>query len=207
MSTNRISDQMLFYMISQGNEEALVMLDQRYAGYAKKLASDFMNSHQNYGFSFDDYYGAAMLGYCKARNNFQFENSDGFYPYFRIWAICELKRLNEEGSDFYLNRNPNSFLSLDLSYMNDDDSMILSEKFGEEDFTLKEDINLNELLLKISDTSSGLEEDEKVVCSLLALRWEKRDIREYLSLSYKQLDKIIDCISFKLKPYLKELLK
>jgi len=207
MNKKRLSDQTLFFMFSEGNEEALNMLDNRYAGYAKKIASDFMNSHPNYGFTFDDYYGAAMLGYCRARNNFQYETSDGFYPYFRIWAMCELKRLNEEGVNFYLNRNPSSFISFDLTYLNDEDGLILSERYGEEDYTLRENINLNELLMKISDSSSGLEEEERVVCSLLAIRWDKRDIREYLSLSYKQLDKIIGSISFKLKPYLKELLK
>ena len=207
MNKKRASDQTLFFMFSEGNNDALKVLDERYSRYAKKIASEYMNSHQNYGYNFDDYYSAAMLGYCKARNNFQFENSDGFYPYFKIWAICELKRLNEEGSSFYLNRSPKSFLSFDLSYIGDDDSIILSERVGEEDFTLRERINVNELLIKISDSSSGLDDDEKVVCSLLALRWDKRDIREYLSLSYKQLYKIIDGISFRLKPYLKELLK
>ena len=207
MGRKRISDQTLFFMISEGNNEALKTLDERYSQYAKKIASEFMNSHQNYGYSFDDYYSAAMLGYCKARNNFQFENSDGFYPYFKIWAVSELKRLNEEGSSFYLNRNPKSFISLDLTSLGDDDGLILCERVGEEDFKLRESINMNELLMKISDSSSGLDEEERVVCSLIALRWDKRDIREYLSLSYKQLYKIIDCISFRLKPYLKELLK
>lgn len=194
-------------MISAGSEEALTMLDVRYGNYAKKLANDFMMNHPNYGFGFDDYYDAAMLGYCRARNNFQFENSDGFYPYFKTWALCELKRLNEEGCNFYLHLNPKNFLSLDLTYIGDDDGMILSEKFGEEDYKLRENINSNELLMKISDSSSGLDEDERVVCSLLALRWEKREIREYLSLNYKQLAKILDNISYKMQPYLKELLK
>ena len=30
----------------------------------------------DYGFTFDDYYGAAMLGYCRARNKFDYEKYD-----------------------------------------------------------------------------------------------------------------------------------
>ena len=101
--SKRISDSELLSLIAQGNLDAKRILDRRYFSYCKALTKTFLENHPDYGYGFDDFLNAAMLGYCRARNKFDYEISDGFYPYFKIWAESELKDLIEEGNKFFLN--------------------------------------------------------------------------------------------------------
>ena len=113
--SKRITDSELLLLIAQGNLDAKRILDKRYHSYCKVITKKFLDNHPDYGYQFEDFLNAAMLGYCRARNKFDYENSDGFYPYFKIWAESELKSLLEEGNRFFLNENPKKFLSFDIT--------------------------------------------------------------------------------------------
>lgn len=205
--TTRVSDKELFLLIAQGNAEARKILDERYFFYCKNIVTDFLKAHCNYGYSYDDFFNAAMLGYCKARMRFNYEHSDGFFPYFRIWAFSEMKILCEEGKTFFLNENPSKFISLDLTYNKDEDEMIIAESIGADDSGILSDIRLNEIVTAITDSSSGLNDIEAVICSCLVMKYSEAEIRYFLNINYRKYREYIASIKSKLSGKLKDIVK
>ena len=203
----RISDSELLALVAEGNLEAKRILDRRYHAYCKAVTKKFLENHPDYGFDFDDFLNAAILGYCRARNKFDYENSDGFYPYFKIWAESELKNLIEEGNRFFLNENPKKFVSFDLTYKDPEEPISLSETFGNNDEAILSDIKTNEVLCLITDSSFGLTDDEISVCGYLILKRSNREIRESLSLTYSGYRNIIKSIKSKIGDHLSEIFK
>ena len=203
----RITDSELLFLIAEGDLEAKRMLDKRYCGYCVAVTKKFLENHPDYGYQFDDFYNAAMLGYCKARNKFDYENSDGFYPYFKIWAESELKDLIEEGNRFYLNENPKKFLSLDITYKEPDENISLSEKCGNTDEKILSNVRTNEVLSLITDSSLGLSEQEITVCAKLILKHTSKEIREDLKLSYGEYRYLIKSIKNKIGHHLNDIFK
>ena len=205
--SKRISDSELLSLIAQGNLDAKRILDRRYFSYCKALTKTFLENHPDYGYGFDDFLNAAMLGYCRARNKFDYEISDGFYPYFKIWAESELKDLIEEGNKFFLNENPRRFVSLDITYKDPEEPISLSETFGKNDESMLSDIRANEVLSLITDSKIGLTAREISVCAKLILKHSDREIRETMKLSYATYRKTIDSLRAKLGKYLADIFK
>lgn len=204
--TNRISDSELLFLIAQGNLDAKKTLDKRYFLYCKTMVKKFLDSHLDYGYAYEDFLNAAMLGYCRARNKFNYELSDGFFPYFKIWAMSEMKSLLTEGNKFYLNENPNCFLSLDITYK-EDESLTLSETFGDHDKSIMNDIRKNELLSLLADSSIGLTERELFICAGLIDKKTEKEIRENYDISYSQYRRSIELIRLKIGRRLEEIFK
>jgi len=198
-SNFRVSDRDLLILIAQGNIEAKRILDDRYTNYCNSVVDEFLRTHRDYGNSRDDFFNAAIIGYLTARAKFSFEQFDGFYPYFKIWATSYMRLLCDEGKRFYLNENPNKFISLDLTYNKDDEEMIIAESIGNDDEQITEKIRYDEIVKIITEPSNGLTELEIVVCSLLVRKDSEREIRESLKLSYKKYKKCINSIREKLK--------
>ena len=205
--SKRIGDSELLALIAEGNIDAKKMLDKRYIGYCKSITKNFLENHPDYGYSFDDFFNAAMLGYCRARNKFDYEISDGFYPYVRIWAESELKALIDEGNKFFINENPKRFLPLDLTYNDSDENMSLSETYGNNDERILSDITTNEVLSLITDSSLGLSEKEILVCAGLIMRHSSKEIRESLNLSYSELHYILRVLRDKIGNHLNDIFK
>ena len=203
----RITDSELLFQIAQGDLEAKKMLDTRYCAYCVSVTKKFLENHPNYGFQFDDFFNAAMLGYCKARNKFDYENSDGFYPYFKIWAESEQKDLLEEGNRFYLNENPKKFVSLDITYNDPDENITLSETCGNTDEAILNNVRTNEVLSLITDSSFGLSEVEITICAKLILKHTNREIREDLNLTYAEFRYLIKSIKTKIGDHLNDIFK
>lgn len=203
----RITDSELLFQIAQGDLEAKKMLDTRYCAYCVSVTKKFLENHPDYGYQFDDFFNAAMLGYCKARNKFDYENSDGFYPYFKIWAESEQKDLLEEGNRFYLNENPKKFVSLDITYNDPDENITLSETCGNTDEAILNNVRTNEVLSLITDSSFGLTEEEITICARLILKHSSREIREDLKLSYAEYRYLIKSIKTKIGDHLTEIFK
>ena len=203
----RITDSELLFLIAQGDLEAKKMLDTRYCGYCISVTKKFLENHPDYGYQFDDFFNAAMLGYCKARNKFDYENSDGFYPYFKIWAESEQKDLLEEGNRFYLNENPKKFVSLDITYNDPDENISLSETYGNNDEKILSNVRTNEVLSLITDSSFGLTEVEITICARLILKHSNREIREELNLTYSEFRYLIKSIKTKIGDHLTEIFK
>ena len=203
----RITDSELLFQIAQGDLEAKKMLDTRYCAYCISVTKKFLENHPDYGYQFDDFFNAAMLGYCKARNKFDYENSDGFYPYFKIWAESELKNLIEEGNRFFLNENPKKFVSFDLTYKDPEESISLSETCGNNDEAILADIKTNEVLSLITDSSFGLTEQEITVCARLIFKHSNKEIRDELKLSYSEFRYIIKSIKNKIGEHLSDIFK
>ena len=203
----RITDSELLFQIAQGDLEAKKMLDTRYCAYCVSVTKKFLENHPDYGFQFDDFFNAAMLGYCKARNKFDYENSDGFYPYFKIWAESEQKDLLEEGNRFYLNENPKKFVSLDITYNDPDENITLSETCGNTDEAILNNVRTNEVLSLITDSSFGLTEEEITICAKLILKHTNREIREDLNLSYAEFRYLIKSIKTKIGDHLNDIFK
>ena len=203
----RITDSELLFQIAQGDLEAKKMLDTRYCAYCVSVTKKFLENHPDYGFQFDDFFNAAMLGYCKARNKFDYENSDGFYPYFKIWAESEQKDLLEEGNRFYLNENPKKFVSLDITYNDPDENITLSETCGNTDEAILNNVRTNEVLSLITDSSFGLSEVEITICAKLILKHTNREIREDLNLSYAEFRYLIKSIKTKIGDHLNDIFK
>lgn len=59
----RITDSELLFQIAQGDLEAKKMLDTRYCTYCVSVTKKFLENHPDYGYQFDDFFNAAMLGY------------------------------------------------------------------------------------------------------------------------------------------------
>lgn len=203
----RISDSELLALVAEGNLEAKRILDRRYHAYCKAITKKFLENHPDYGFDFDDFLNAAILGYCRARNKFDYENSDGFYPYFKIWAESELKNLIEEGNRFFLNENPKKFVSFDLTYKDPEESISLSETCGNNDEAILSDIKTNEVLSLITDSSFGLTEQEITVCARLIFKHSNKEIRDELKLSYSEFRYIIKSIKSKIGEHLSDIFK
>lgn len=203
----RITDSELLFQIAQGDLEAKKMLDTRYCAYCVSVTKKFLENHPDYGYQFDDFFNAAMLGYCKARNKFDYENSDGFYPYFKIWAESEQKDLLEEGNRFYLNENPKKFVSLDITYNDPDENITLSETCGNTDEAILNNVRTNEVLSLITDSSFGLSEVEITICAKLILKHTNREIREDLNLSYAEFRYLIKSIKTKIGDHLNDIFK
>lgn len=197
--TLKVSDEELLLLVGQGNFEARKVLDERYYNYCKSLTKSFINLHSDFGFSFEDFLNAAMLGYCKARNKYDFASSGSFFPYFRSWAIGEMKALNDEGSKFFLNKNPSHFISLDLTYDTDGDSMLLAESIGNDDDNILDDIRFNELVTLITDMSTGLNDEEAIICTSLIMNYSENEIRDFLGIKYSKYKRFIASIKRKLK--------
>ena len=203
----RISDSELLFLIAQGNLEAKKMLDKRYIAYCKAITKQFLENHPDYGYSFEDFFNAAMLGYCRARNKFDYEISDGFYPYFKIWAESELKSLLKEGNDFFLNESPHKFVSLDITYKDPEENLILSETFGDNDEAILNDIRSNEILSLITSSKFGLTEKEIQICAGLILKHSEKEIRDSLDISYANYYKMLKSIRDKIGNHLEDILK
>ena len=203
----RITDSELLFQIAQGDLEAKKMLDTRYCAYCVSVTKKFLENHPDYGYQFDDFFNAAMLGYCKARNKFDYENSDGFYPYFKIWAESEQKDLLEEGNRFYLNENPKKFVSLDITYNDPDENITLSETCGNTDEAILNNVRTNEVLSLITDSSFGLSEVDITICAKLILKHTNREIREDLNLSYAEFRYLIKSIKTKIGDHLNDIFK
>lgn len=203
----RVTDSELLSLIAQGNLEAKKILNDRYFYYCKNITKEFLESHKDYGFSYDDFFNAAMLGYCRARNKFDYEKSDGFYPYFKVWAEGEMKALVEEGNKFYLNENPKKFLSFDITYNSNDDSMCLSETCGSLDERIYTEISGTELKELLNNRRFKLEDIEVQICLGLILKQSDREIRESLNLSYHTFHKYIDSIRIKIGNLLSNIIK
>ncbi len=203
----RITDSELLFQIAQGDLEAKKMLDTRYCAYCVSVTKKFLENHPDYGYQFDDFFNAAMLGYCKARNKFDYENSDGFYPYFKIWAESEQKDLLEEGNRFYLNENPKKFVSLDITYNDPDENITLSETCGNNDEAILNNVRTNEVLSLITDSSFGLTETEITICAKLILKHTNREIREDLNLTYAEFRYLIKSIKIKIGDHLNDIFK
>ena len=203
----RITDSELLFQIAQGDLEAKKILDTRYCAYCVSVTKKFLENHPDYGYQFDDFFNAAMLGYCKARNKFDYENSDGFYPYFKIWAESEQKDLLEEGNRFYLNENPKKFVSLDITYNDPDENITLSETCGNTDEAILNNVRTNEVLSLITDSSFGLSEVEITICAKLILKHTNREIREDLNLSYAEFRYLIKSIKTKIGDHLNDIFK
>ena len=203
----RITDSELLFLIAQGDLDAKRILDRRYCLYCKAVTKKFLENHPDYGYQFDDFFNAAMLGYCKARNKFDYENSDGFYPYFKIWAESEQKDLLEEGNRFYLNENPKKFVSFDLTYNDPEESISLSETCGNNDEKILSNVRTNEVLSLITDSALGLSEDEITVCARLILKHSAKEIREDLKLSYSEYRYLIKSIKTKIGEHLNNIFK
>ena len=205
--SKRISDSELLLLIAQGNLEAKKMLNKRYFVYCKAITKAFLENHPDYGYTFEDFLNAAMLGYCRARNKFDYEISDGFYPYCKVWAESELKNLTEEGNRFFLNENPKKFVSFDITYKDPEEPISLSEKYGNNDEAILSDIKTNEVLSLITDSSLGLTENEIMVCARLILKRTNKEIREEMKLSYSEFRRIIASIKNKIGDHLVEIFK
>lgn len=203
----RLTDRDLLILISQGNAEARALLDERYTFYCRNITKSYLETHCNYGLSYDDFFNAAILGYCRARIKFDFENSDGFYPYFRVWAMSEMNKLTEENETFYLHDAPEKFVSLDLTYNKDGESMVLAESIGSDDNNLLNSIRYEEIITCLTDSSLGLTELESVICSCLVLKYSEKEIRDYFCLSYRRFRVVMDSIKFKLDSKFHELIK
>lgn len=203
----RISDSELLFLIAQGNIGAKRILDKRYHEYAKKIVKKYLETHDSYGYTFDDFLNAAMSGYCDARNKFDYELSKGFYPYFRIWATSEMKRLSEEGSRFYLHENPNKFLSLDITYNKNEDEMVLAEMYGENDDGIMNQITHNELYDLINDEKNGLSKKERIICWMCLLKHNEKEIREVLNVGYRKYNQLLKNIHTKLKRRITDIVK
>ena len=204
---NRISDSELLFLIAQGNLDAKRLLDKRYYAYCKIATKKFMETHPDYGYAYEDFFNAAMLGYCRARNKFNYEVSDGFFPYFKIWAESEMKALVNEGNKFYLNENPKRFVSLDVTYNNPDDDIPLLETFGKADEHIDSGIKTNEILNLLSDPSIGLTERELLVCTELLAKKNSKEIRQLNGLSYSQYRHCINSIRLKIGHRISEIIK
>ena len=204
---NRITDSELLFLIAQGNLEAKRILDKRYYSYCVAVTKKFLENHPDYGYQFDDFLNAAMLGYCRARNKFDYENSDGFYPYFKIWAESELKCLLEEGNRFFLNENPKKFVSFDITYKDPEEPISLSETFGNTDEAILSDIKTNEVLSLITDSHFGLSEEEITICASLILKRTNKEIREDLHLTYTEFRRKILSIKSKIGDHLSDIFK
>ena len=205
--SKRISDSELLFLIAQGNLEAKKILDKRYISYCKAITKKFLENHPDYGYSFEDFFNAAMLGYCKARNKFDYEISDGFYPYVKIWVESELKDLLEEGNEFFLNENPHKFVSLDITYKDPDENLILSETFGTMDEAIVSDIRANEVLSLITSSKYGLTEREISVCVAIIVTHNEKEARDSMNLSYQVYRRIIRSIKEKIGDILTSILK
>lgn len=203
----RISDSELLTLTAQGNLDAKKMLNDRYFYYCKNITKEFLENHRDYGFTYEDFFNAAMLGYCRARNKFEFEKSDGFYPYFKIWAESEMKALVEEGNKFYLNENPKKFVSFDITYMDDDDSLCLSETCGLEDDKIFTSISGNELTDLLTNSKFNLTEIEMKVCICLILKLSDKEIRSKLDLNYNKYYQCIKSIRRKIGKCLHNIIK
>ena len=203
----RISDSELLTLIAQGNLEAKKILNDRYFYYCKNITKEFLENHRDYGFTFDDYFNAAMLGYCRARNKFDFEKSDGFYPYFKIWAESEMKALVEEGNKFYLNENPKKFLSFDITYMSDDDSLCLSETCGLVDDKIFREITGSEINELLTSSKFHLTDLETKVCLCLIMKQNDKEIRKTLKINYHIYHRCINSIRIKIGRCLSNIVK
>ena len=203
----RISDSELLTLIAQGNLEAKKILNDRYYLYCKNITKEFLDNHKDYGFTFEDYFNAAMLGYCRARNKFDYEKSDGFYPYFKVWAESEMKALVEEGNKFYLNENPQKFLSFDITYKSNEDPLCLSETCGIIDERIYERISGNELSELLTNRKYKLTKLEVQICIGLILKQTDKEIRQSLKLNYHTYHKCIESIKFKIGRCLSNIIK
>lgn len=203
----RVSDSELLILIAEGDLEAKRMLNDRYFNYCKKITKEFLDNHRNYGFSYDDFFNAAMLGYCRARNKFDYELSDGFYPYFKVWAESEMKALVEEGNKFYLNENPKKFVSFDITYKSNDDPLCLSETCGLLDERIYDEISGNELAELLTNSKFKLTKIEIQICLGLILKQTDKEIRESLKLNYHSYRKNIDSIRSKIGKCLSNIIK
>ena len=203
----RVSDSELLYLIAQGNLEAKVMLDDRYKLYCKGVTKDFLDKHNSYGLTYEDYFDAAILGYCKARNKFSYEVSTAFYPYFRKWAESEMKALIDEGNRFYMNGNPKRFISLDITYKSEDDPLSLAERCGEHDAEINKGIEENEILELLGSGRYGLTRTELQICIGYALGHTEREIREALGINYARLDNSLRSIKRKIGRKLSNIVK
>ena len=203
----RVSDSELLILIAQGNLEAKKVLNDRYYLYCKNITKEFLDTHKDYGFGFEDYFNAAMLGYCRARNKFDYEKSDGFYPYFKVWAESEMKALADEGNKFYLNENPKKFLSLDITYKSNEDPLCLGETYGEIDQSIYERIKGDELTKLLTNPRYKLTKVELQICIGLILKHSDREIREALKLSYAKYRNRLDSIKSKIGRCLSNIIK
>lgn len=204
---DRVSDSELLALIAQGNLEAKKILNDRYFYYCKTITKEFLDSHKDYGFSFDDFFNAAMLGYCRARNKFDYEKSDGFYPYFKVWAESEMKALVEEGNKFYLNENPKKFLSFDITYKSNEDPLCLSETCGELDDSIYKRIKGDELMRLLSNPKYKLSTLELQICIGLMLKRDDREIRNGLKIDYNKYRRCLRSIKSKIGRCLSDIIK
>lgn len=203
----RISDSELLYLIAQGNLDAKRMLDRRYERYCKGLTKEYLESHNDYGFSYEDYYDASILGYCKARNRFNFEESTAFYPYFKKYAESEMKALSKEGNKFYLNEAPKRFISFDITYKCDDDSITLAERCGESDNEIKASITKKEVLDLLAQNTYKMTNTELEICINLALNHSSKEIRKSLNLTSTAFAKNLKSIKRKIGRDLSSIVK
>ena len=202
----RISDSELLILIAQGNLEAKKILNDRYFYYCKNITKEFLEHHRDYGFSYEDFFNAAMLGYCRARNKFDYEKSDGFYPYFKVWAESEMKALAEEGNKFFLNENPKKFLSFDITYT-DDDSLCLSETCGVVDDKIFTQISGEEITELITNSKFQLTELEIKICLCLVMKQSDKEIRRALNIDYRKYHQCIKSIRAKIGCCLSNIVK
>ncbi|MCQ2087042.1 MAG: hypothetical protein MJZ37_03110 [Bacilli bacterium] len=203
----RVTDAELLLLIAQGDLKAKETLDERYYLYLRSLTRNFCDTHSNYGYSFEDFFNSAVIGYCKARNRFCYEKSDAFYPFVRVWAECEMRSLGREGNRFYLNEDPNKFVSLDITYRDNEDPLSIGERFGAEDHNIETEIIANEVMEVISNKKYRLTPLEKEICIVLASRYSPSEARERFDLTYVQYCRIINSIRTKIGNKLKHIIK
>lgn len=181
------NDYEFIYMVKE-NEEVLECFLKKYEPVFKKLAHSFALKYKNKGFDFQDIVQQCRIIFCRAVDNYNYNNDVLFYSYL---MVCLKKGLTN-----YVCRNS---IKYDYNYMdleNYDNSECFASSYDAYQNYIDYEVQAN--IIKFKHSLSFL---DSAIFELRYNNFSYRDIASLLEVDVKKVDNILFKIRKKLEKY------
>lgn len=193
VNKNRLTDEELVELIRRGNEEAQIVLFERYNAYCYRLAYEFKNSNSKSGITVEEFHNIAKYSLHLAIEKFS-NDSTSFNYYWSIVAKHEILRYIQKNS--YQN-DAKEFFGVSLDTVLDND-IVLSDVVGDDDKEIGSDAFLKEVRKIINGNEADLTKDEHAIALLLLKGFTPKEISNKLGISVSRAYYLIKLVREKL---------
>lgn len=186
------NDYELIYLIKEENEEAILIMMDKYEPLIRSIASYYAINYKRYKVEYDDLVQEGRIGLLQAIKNFDDKKEVLFYTFALLCIKC--KMLNYLRSSQSIKNYPL------LSSCSLDDKVIdtLSDKRSNIDDIIGE----KEIEEKIINFKNSLDFDDSLIFELKFNGFSYKDISVFLDINIKRVDNRLLFIREKLKKYL-----